>query len=222
MKIVTIHQPDFIPWIGFFRRWKKSDLYIILDDVQFLRRGWHHRDKIRTKQGEQWLSLPISKKGKYEQKISDVFLDQSSNWRIKHLKTIELNYKKAAGFNQYFPIIQSIYQQQHTRLIDLSLDFLKMGAMHFDIQTPIEFSHRFSINTHSTQRLVDLTKKVNGTHYLTGLGSKDYLEESLFDKEQITVIWDEYSPEPYPQIHGDFIPGMSLIDLVMNRVSLDV
>ena len=109
--IVTIHQPDFMPWLGFFDRWARSDLYIALDDVQFLRRGWHHRDKIKTLQGVQWLTVPVEKKGKYTQKINEVKIAYETDWRKDHLKTIELNYKKAPNFSNIYKKIRDIYSR---------------------------------------------------------------------------------------------------------------
>ena len=93
--IVTIHQPDFLPWLGFFDRWEKSDLYIVLDDVQFIRRGWQHRDKIKTSQGIKWLTVPVIKKNKYFQKINEVKINNSIDWRKNHLNIIEESYRKA-------------------------------------------------------------------------------------------------------------------------------
>ena len=107
--IITIHQPDFIPWLGFFHRWAVSDLYIVLDDVQFLRRGWHHRDRIKTASGECWLTIPVRKKGRYLQQIRQVELDNDQIWRQKHLRTIEVAYKKAPNFDHCYVALKEIY-----------------------------------------------------------------------------------------------------------------
>ncbi|NQT90517.1 MAG: WbqC family protein [Candidatus Omnitrophica bacterium] len=214
---VTIHQPDFLPWLGFFDRWKNSDLYIILDDVQFLRRGWHHRDKIKTKDGARWLTVPVTKKGRYEQLIRDVEIDNSTDWRTKHIKTIEVNYKKAPNFNGCFGKIEAIYGKNHSLLIDLNMDLLRFIAEELKITTPVKFSSDCGIETASTQKLIDLVRAEGAAEYLTGIGSGDYLDESLFEKAGISVVWQEFSHPVYKQLHGEFLPMLSSLDYLMMR-----
>ena len=148
--IVTIHQPDFLPWLGFFDRWQKSDLYIVLDDVQFLRRGWQHRDKIKTKEGAAWLTVPVIKKGKHDQLIRDVKIDNGTNWRYKHLKTIESNYSKAPNFEDCFKRIKEIYDKKHLFLIDLNMDILQWVDIELRITTPYVFASAYDVKSIST------------------------------------------------------------------------
>ena len=216
---ITIHQPDFLPWLGFFDRWQKSDLYIILDDVQFLRRGWHHRDKIKTQKVARWLTVPVVKKGQYHQLFRDVKIDNDTNWRDKHLKTIELNYKKTPNFELCFDKIREIYDKQHLFLIDLNIDLLHFLADELGITIPSVFASEYKITSTSTQRLIDLVRAVDGTDYLTGLGSKDYIDESLFKEENIRVVWQEFQHPIYRQLHGEFIPKLSSLDYLMMRAS---
>ena len=217
--IVTIHQPDFLPWLGFFDRWNKSDLYIILDDVQFLRRGWHHRDKIKTRNGSRWLTVPVLKKGNYNQLIRDVKIDNGTNWRYKHLKTLEMNYKKAPNFEYCFKKIKKIYNEKNIFLIDLNMYLLRFVAAELRITTPTVFASDFNVKSSSTQRLIDLVKTSGGTDYLTGLRSKDYLNESYFKKENINVIWQEFQHPIYRQLHGKFVPMLFSFDYLMMRAS---
>lgn len=215
--IVTIHQPDFLPWLGFFDRWQKSDLYIVLDDVQFLRRGWHHRDKIKTKDGVKWLTVPVLKKGRYQQLIREVQIDNSIDWRGKHLRTIQSNYTKSPNFDCYFQQIEKIYKKKHTLLIDLNMDLLRFVADSFDIVTPVAFASDHHLQSSSTQKLVDLVKSVDGDCYITGLGAKEYLDETLFSVQGIQVVWQEYTHPIYEQLHGPFIPMLSCLDFLMMR-----
>jgi hypothetical protein len=216
-KIVTIHQPDFFPWLGFFDRWKKSDLYIILDDVQFIRRGWHHRDKIKTKMGSSWLTVPIVKKGKYGQLLNSTMINNDIDWRTESLKTIKLSYKNAPNFVRCYKKIQEIYNKNYERLIDLNQDIMKFIADELQIDTPVVLSSQYNVNSSSTQRLVDLVKSTNGTTYLTGYGSKNYLDETLFNKENIVVDWHDFEHPVYNQLHGEFIPGLSSLDFLMMK-----
>jgi hypothetical protein len=213
--IVTIHQPDFLPWIGFFERWQNSDLYVVLDDVQFLRRGWHHRDKIKVKDGIKWLTVPVKKKGRYFQTINNVEIDYSTGWAHKHLKTLEMNYKKAQNFKYFHEKLKSVYGKNHSLLMDLNMDLLHLVAEELGINTPVVFSSGYSVKSTSTKKLVDLIKAVGGNKYLTGIGSKGYLDESLFSKESIKVLWQECEFPIYPQLHGKFEKMLSAFDYLM-------
>lgn len=215
--IVTIHQPDFVPWLGFFDRWQKSDLYMALDDVQFLRRGWHHRDRIKTANGSEWLTVPVCKKGRYEQLIRDVRIDDSTRWRDVHLKKLEFNYRKAPNFDRCFGEISKIYRKKQSHLIDLNMDLLRYMAAELGISTPVDFSSRFNVASKASERLVELVRSVQGAEYLTGTGSRDYLDESLFRKEGIEVIWQEYEHPVYDQLSGPFIPKLSAVDYLMMK-----
>jgi hypothetical protein len=216
-KVVTIHQPDFLPWLGFFDRWAKSDLYIILDDVQFLRRGWHHRDKIKTPQGVIWLTVPTRKKGRFDQQIKTVEIAQSGDWRRKHLETIRMAYKKAPNFSRIFPQLEEIYQRAAIRLIDFNLDLLQLAASELEINTPIMNASELYTDSSSTQRLVQLLERVSGTVYLTGLGSRAYLDENLFVQANIDIWWQDFQHPTYPQLHGNFQPNLSVLDYLMMR-----
>ncbi len=209
---VSIHQPDFIPWLGFFLRWKAADVFIILDDVQFLRKGWHNRDKVITPTGPQWLTVPVKKKGRRKQLISEVEIDNSIPWRRKHLGTLKTNYQKAPFFTQYWGSLKEIYDREHTRLISLNIDLLLFGAQVLGVDTPLKYSSECAFQTTSTQRLIDLVKACQGNEYLTGSGSKDYLEEHLFEKESINVIWYTPSIPQYKQLIIPFVPGLSFLD----------
>lgn len=214
-KIITIHQPDFFPWIGFFQRWQKSDLFIILDDVQFIRRGWHHRDKIKTLNGARWLTVPVEKKGRYFQPINKVKTSISDNWKKQHLDTIYAAYKDAPRFEFLFPEIETLYSKSFAKLIDINLTILNFVSTKLEITTPVTFASDLNIPSKGTDKLLQLIKKVDGTDYLTGLGSKNYLEETKLTDEGINVVWDDFAPPYYNQLHNGFIPGLSILDMLM-------
>jgi len=214
--IITIHQPDFAPWLGFFDRWRHSDLYIVLDDVQFLRRGWHHRDRIKTDNGPCWLTIPVLKKGKYKQRINEVLIDNNTNWRTKHLRTITHAYGNCPGFSAIFPALEKAYGRQHGRLMDFNIDILKLLAEFLGINTPMVMASAYPSKLTSTARLAALTATHKGTVYLTGTGSRDYLDETIFENQGISVEWQTFKHPNYPQANGHFETGMSTIDFLMN------
>ncbi len=213
-KIVVIHQPDFIPYLGFFHRLLDANLFIILDDVQFLRRGWHHRDIIKTKDGGKWITLGI-KKTPQDTKINEIYLNDQE-WKKQHLSIIEQNYKKASYFKEIFPFIENLYKQDYKKMIDMNLASIRILLELFDINIDIHFSSSYKIDTKSNQLLSDLLKKVDATHYLSGIGAKDYFNPIPFEKANIKVLWQDFKHPTYPQLHGEFIPYLSSIDLLFN------
>jgi len=216
MKKICIHQPDFLPYLGFFHRLLSIDLFIILDDVQFEKGGWHHRDKIKTKQGEQWLSLSI-KKGVFPQNINQVELAKNSHiWVEKNLNLLIENYKRSQFFDSYFPEIQKIYLTGFQKMTDLNIAFLDFFLEVFDLQVNVVISSSLNTEGHSNQKLINLIKVTDGTHYLSGVGARAYLNEEMFTQEGIIVEWQNFSHPIYPQLHGEFIPYLSCIDLLFN------
>ncbi|KPA15155.1 WbqC-like protein family [Candidatus Magnetomorum sp. HK-1] len=213
--VVTIHQPDFLPWLGFFDRLYKCDLYIVLDDVQFLRRGWHHRDKIKTPHGVKWLTVPVLKKGKYNQNINEVEIDNNKNWKKNFLGLIANSYNKSANFSVVYNCIEKILAKNHTQLIELNMDLLHYCIDVLDIHKKIIFSSSLKINLKATDKLVNLVKAVNGKAYLTGSGSRSYLDEETFKKEKIELLWQNFKHPYYSQLHGSFEKMLSVIDFLM-------
>ena len=216
MTTVCIHQPDFIPWIGFFDRLIKSDIFVILDNVQFLRRGWHNRDKIKTADGWMWLTVPVKKTGRYKQLINEVEIDNSQDWRRKHLRSFQFWYGQAPYFSDYFPGIKKIYDRDYLLLVDLNVALLEFLMDAFDIQGETHFASSLDVTGKSTDLLVNIVGAVGGDIYLSGLGAKDYLDEDRFTQVGIGVIWQEFDHPVYPQLFGEFIPRLSSLDFLFN------
>jgi hypothetical protein len=216
MTIVCIHQPDFIPWIGFFDRLLKSHIFVILDNVQLLRRGWHNRDRIKTANGPMWLTVPIMQKGRFKQLISEAEIDNTQDWRRKHLKALDFWYKKAPYFTNYFYQIEEIYNQEQQKLIELNLGLLNFLLQAFEIEVKTLFASSLGTTGRSTELMVEIVKAVEGDTYLSGAGAKDYLDEMKFKEAGLKVIWQAFEHPVYPQLHGEFIPNLSSIDFLFN------
>lgn len=213
-KTVVIHQPDFLPYLGFFHKLLNADKFVVLDDVQFLRRGWHHRDKIKTINGEAWLTVEL-KKSSQSSKILEIKLNDG-NWKLKHINLITENYKKAEFFEEIYPYITDLYQREYKTLIDFNLRGIKILLEIFDIDIPMTYASEYSLKSKSNELLVDILCKENATHYLTGSGAKDYFIEKPFSEKDIMLIWQNFNHPSYPQLYGDFIPYLSSIDLLFN------
>lgn len=210
--ITTIHQPYFMPWLGFFDKVAKSDVYIVLDNVlcDYKSKSVLNRNKIKTPQGSMWLSVPI--KGGIHQLIKDVKIDYDGNWVEDHLKTLFYNYKKTENFDKIYPLVEKIYQKKHTKLIDLNMEIIALIFDLLKIKPQILFASDIKVDGKNNQLLINLLKSVKATEYISGLGAKDYLDENMFEQNRIKVEWQEFSPPVYNQLWGEFIPNLSALD----------
>ena len=219
MTVVCIHQPDFAPWLGFFERLQRCQMFIVLDNVQFLRRGWHHRDRIRTADGERWLTVPVLKRGRREQPINQVEIDESTDWRRQHLEVMRHAYRRAACFQPHFSAISEIYGRRHARLIELNRDLIDYLARQLDAVADTCLASELSVDGGGTGMLVELVRAVGGSSYLTGQGARAYLDESRFAAAGIEVEWQRFADPVYAQLHGDrFVGGLSSLDYLFNCV----
>lgn len=217
-KIVTIHQPDFMPYLGFFHRLMMSDIYIVLDNVQYIRGGsncWTNRDKIKTSDGEKWLTIPC-KKAPLGTNICDIKINNAINWRERNLVQIERNYHLAEGFKEVFPYLQQLYEKEYEGLSDLTFATIKLIIELFDIDIEIKFASDFKIEGKGNERIANLVKIVGVHKYLSGIGAQNYFKPEPYERAGIEVIWQNFKHPVYPQINGNFIPYLSSIDLFLN------
>jgi len=214
--ILSVHQPQYLPWLGFFHKIAKSDIFVFLDDVQYKKREFQNRNKIRTKDGWLWLTVPVITKGKYTQKILEVEIDNTSDWAIEHFRSIELNYSKAEFFKEHRNFFESLYKKKWEKLIDINLEIIKYIMNCWNIKTPVYFSSSLNLQTSKTQRIIDICKHFKADTYLSGSGGKDYLEESLFHQNNIKLIYQKFEHPVYQQCFSGFEPYMSAIDLLFN------
>ena len=216
---VSILQPSFLPWLGYFRIIQKSDIVVFLDDVQFDKRSWQQKNMIKTANGPLSLTIPVLSKNKFDQKINQVLIDYKSNFIKKHLTTIEQNYKKTQYFNLYFNLIEKIYNQKPKHLLDLNVKFILFFIETiFKVKKKYYFSSDLNLKTKKSQLILDICIKLNSDHYICANGSKNYLDEDSFKNEKIKIEYNDYNHPQYKQLHGDFIYNLSTSDLAMNEV----
>jgi len=214
---VVILQPGYLPWLGFFDQMYKSDIFVIYDDVQFDKNGWRNRNKIRTSQGWQWLTVPVFLKGQNFPKIKDVLINNNENWRKKHLESIRQNYSKAPFFDGVFEICEKIYSKEWKYLLDLDVAFIYNLAEKLNMKREIKFSSELDVKGDQTERLVNICLKFRASEYLTGDAARNYIDESLFQKNNIKLEFHNYKHPIYSQRFGEFIPYLSVIDLMFNH-----
>ena len=217
MKTVVIHQPDFLPYLGFFHRLLHADLFILLDHVQFVTNGsrsWTHRDKIKTASGERWLTVGV-KKTTLGTPINEVLL-ANTDWREQSLNLLRENYRNAPYFSQLFSPLERLCNMPCERLVEFNVASIELLLEWFDIKIQTVYSSHMQPMGKKNELLVDLLGKVAATHYLSGIGAKDYYEPEPFVAADIEVQWQNFSHPIYPQQFGEFIPYLSSIDLFFN------
>ncbi len=214
MKKITIHQPEFLPWLGFFDKISQADLYVILDNVQFEKNYFQNRNKIRISSGWTYISAPIEKntltKNIYEVKIAKL-----NKWKIKAKKTIIQNYQNSKYFKDYSNVFFDIFEKDYDFIIDFNIEMIKFLFKTVGIKTPmIRASEISDENLHSTNLIVDICKNTNADIYLSGPSGRDYLELEKFGK--IKVEFHSFNHPVYKQQYEPFLPYMSSIDLLFN------
>jgi len=215
---VSIHQPNYIPWLGFFEKVINSDIYVVFDDVQYPRgKDFANRNQIKTNNGKLWLTIPIKDKGSLKKWKDVEYID--NGWKDKHLKNIESFYKKSKYFEEYYSELVNIFSVQHDFLIDLNVDLIRFVLDKLNIETKIVFSSNIKTDKTGLEKIIHILKELKATHYISGAGdgSKRYIDENEFSNNKIELIWQDYKHPQYKQLHGEFIPYLTILDLLFNE-----
>jgi hypothetical protein len=215
--ILTGHQPEFMPWLGYLSKAKMGDVYYMLDHVQFVKEVFQNRNKIRIKNtpGWQWLNVPI-KNAKKIQLWHDVKIDNTQPWKRKHLNAIKMSYNKTPYFKEIFPEIEQLYVNfKGDKLIDFIKIIVKYAFKKFDITTPIFYTSEIKgITGKKSDLIVSMCKSCNAKTFVFGELGNTYIEWGRF--KDIKPVFQNFNHPTYKQIHGEFIPKMSFIDLLFN------
>ena len=217
---VVILQPSYLPWLGFFDLMDKADVFVILDDVQYTVRDWRSRNRIKTPDGVLWLTVPVHSKGHRGSLIKDIKVDYTQLWQRKYIKTLESFYKRAKFFEEIVELAHSIYRKHYTFLIDIDMDFILKIKEYLSLMTTIVFSSNLPSSGGKDEKLLSICKYLNATQYMSGNTAKEYLRETIFSEEGITVEWHNYVHPFYRQLwlkEQEFISHLSVIDLLFNH-----
>ena len=213
---VTILQPSYLPWLGFFEQMARSDKFVLLDDVQYTRRDWRNRNKVRVSEGWVWLTVPVQQKSRFAQSLLETRIDNSVPWRRKHLETLRQHYGKAPFFEKYFPRCQQIYEKDWEFLFDLCLETIQFLKEEIGIETPLLRSSELKTSGTKAERLISICRGLGATHYLSGESASDYISEEDFSGQGIGLEYQNYEHPVYPQRYPGFVPHLSAIDLLFN------
>jgi len=211
-----ILQPNYLPWVGCFDQIYRSDIFVFYDDVQYDKHGWRNRNKIRCKDGWQWLTVPVLTKGYFGELISEKKINNDVDWRRKHWGAIRQNYAKAPYFQEYSPFFEEVYSRGWIRLVDLNIAIIKMVSSLLGIKANFIRSSELGVSGKGTERLIKICQKIKADSLLEGAVGEDYIEEDKFKKAGIKLIYHNYKHPVYSQQFKPFIPYMSVIDLLFN------
>jgi hypothetical protein len=214
-KKVAILQSNYIPWKGYFDLIAAVDEFIIYDDMQFTKNDWRNRNQIKTPNGQQWLTIPVGKA--ISRKIREVKIE-STAWQKKHWRTLEMNYGRTPCFSEIAEWLRPLYlEASYTSLSELNQVFIQAICDYLNIRTRISRSWDYKLIEGKTERVVDLCLQSKASEYISGPSAKDYIDESQFLDNKITLTWFDYSAYvAYPQLWGEFAHGVSILDLLFN------
>jgi hypothetical protein len=222
--ILAAHQPECLPWLGFIQKATMGDIYIILDTIQFVKEHWHNKNQILTHNGPQSIIVPVKNKSRL-QTFTDVQIDNTKHWRKKHLNTIKYSYSKSPYFNQIYPEIEKIYNQDYFYLIEFNEKFIRYAFDKFKISIPIIKASNLKNQGHSlegkkSELIINLCKAVKADVFVFGKDGKTYVEPNKFKNNNLKYIFQNFTHPVYNQFHkGEFISSMSFLDILFNHGS---
>ena len=211
---VAIHQPQYLPWLGYFDKLDSADVFIILDTVQFKKHEWQNRNRIRTKEGWQWLTVPII--DRFPECIDRVEINPHSDWQRKHCQALRLHYGKSPHWEPLGPALLALLERPWPRLCELNVVILKVLCDHLGLTTPRILASTLIAREEPTDRLIDLCRAVGGTEYLAGQGGSGYMDMGRFVEAGIAVSAQVYRHPEHPQRYAPFVSHLSVLDLIFN------
>lgn len=214
--IVTIHQPEHLPWLGLIDKISRADLFVVLDTVQFRKNYFQNRNKIRTEKGSTWITVPV-KKSPLATRICDIEIASDQDWTARYLTLLKDAYRESTAFSRFYPLIESLIKQEYAYLADLNFELLKLLLDAYQIDLKMIKSSELSLSeglSGAHDVVCEICKDVSATDYLSGISGKDYIDQAAFDKAGINVKYQEFYHPVYKQAYDPFMACMSSMDLL--------
>jgi hypothetical protein len=213
---VAIHQPHYLPWLGYLAKWAAADVFVLLDTVQYEKHGWQNRNRVKTAAGPRWLTVPVH--ARLGTPIAEVTIDQRQPWAARHLRAIEEAYAGAAHLARYRPALRELYGRSWTHLAPLAVASATWLARAVGIQAPAHLASALGVTaSNPTGRLVALCRTLGATTYLAGRDGARYMDLRQVEDAGITVLYQDYQHPKYAQLHGEFVPNLSALDLLLTH-----
>jgi hypothetical protein len=215
-QVVAIHQPNFLPWLGFFHKMALADVFILLDNVPFSKNNFQNRVKIKSAQGEQWLTVPVLTKGRFGQLTCEVSINNKIRWQKTHLGALRTNYQRTAYYEEVLDWLEPLYRETPTYLAAFNQSLIEAVLHHLELPAKLVLASSLGSEGCGSELLLQLVQAVDGNVYVSGPSGRDYLDISVFERVGIKVQFQQFHHPVYPQLYGDFISGLSIADLLMN------
>ena len=215
-RTVAIHQPHYLPWLGYFAKWAAADVFVFLDTVQFEKNGWQNRNRIKTAAGPRWLTVPVH--ARLGTPITEVTVDAGQSWAASHLSAIEHAYADAPHLGRYREALRRHYATAWTRLAPLAVASAQWLARALGVAAPARLASSLRVTERDpTGRLVQLCRAVGADTYLAGRDGASYMDLEQFEAAGIHVLYQTYAHPKYAQLHGEFAPNCSTLDLLLTH-----
>ena len=213
--IVAVHQPQYLPWIGYFDKMRRADVFCYLNDVQYKKNEWQNRNRIKTAQDWQWLTVPV--RYRFPEKINEVQINNTTPWSKKHLQALKTNYSRAPYFKAYISIFEDTFSREWELISELNIHLIERlkDALQMQEKTTI-ISSELTLREEPTDRLIDICKDLGADTYLAGQGGAGYMDVARFEKNGLKVIMQDVKHPVYPQLFKDFQSHLSIVDLLFN------
>ncbi|RMG24086.1 MAG: hypothetical protein D6732_24080 [Methanobacteriota archaeon] len=214
---IVISQPMYFPWVGLLEQARLADVFVHYDDVQFSKGSFSNRVQVKTGHGIKWLTIPL-RKHRLGQKINEIIIDESKNWRGQHYDILRQAYRNAPYKEEMLSIADEVFSIKSDKLVDITIASFMVLVKYFGLDAGRQFikSSQLAIAGESSQRVHDIVLHFGGRVYITGHGAKNYLDHELFERSEIEVRYVKYERREYPQLHGVFTPYVSALDLIAN------
>ncbi len=213
-KIIAIHQPNYLPWLGYFYKIHQSDLFVFLDDAQFSNEGMHNYTYIKTSQGSFRLKIPVHQK--LGDKIFEVRSKDELDWKKKHIKTLEANYRRAKFFPEVFIDYVTLIEKEYANIASINNTMIRFFADKLGIKTAFINSSELNINSGREEKILDLLNILGGTVYYSGTGARTYQKDENFKARGIELRYSVFTPFEYPQLWDGFQSNITALDFFMN------
>lgn len=216
---MAIHQPNFLPWLGFFDKIRRSDVFVAMDNAQFSKTGgtWTNRVQVIVNKQPAWVTVPVDRAYHGLRTVSEMKINESQPWRAKLLRTIELNYRPAPCFSEVYPLVHELVDRPSSDLATYNLNAIRTLCGRLNLTTEIILGSSLAAEGRSTDLLVAMVTSVGGTAYLAGGGASGYQEDEKFEQAGVEVVYQHFQHPVYPQFNSaGFEPGLSIVDALMN------
>jgi len=215
MKVVAIHQPQFLPWLGYVDKLRRCHTFCLLDTVQYKKNEFQNRNRIKTAEGWQWLTVPVTYH--YPQRINEVAVNQTVAWQRKHLEALRTHYRRTPFFRTYMDEFEEFYAQPFTHLVEANVASIRLLMRLLQIECDLILASSLPVDDdHPTGRLADICGVLGGGVYLSGKDGAKYMDLDLFRAREIQVVFQHFRHPVYPQAYGTFEPNLSALDLLFN------